>query len=265
MMPREFSTIELTVDDQVATIWLNRPDANNGINLQMMTEFKTAVFDLEANPAIRVVILRGRGRNFSVGGDMAMFTEAGDAISRTIADVIANFHDALLSMRRSGATYIAVVHGACAGGALSLALACDFVIADDQAKFAVAYRKLGASADGGMSHALTRALGQRHALELLLLSDTFTAADALKMGLINRLVRADALEDEVACMTTILRGNAPASVRALKALAYQAPTTSFDQQLSSELAAFAQCAGTSDFREGVRAFAERRQPAFTGA
>lgn len=264
-MPREFSTIELTIDDQVATIWLNRPESGNGINLQMMTEFRTAAFDLEANPDIRVVILRGRGRHFSVGGDMAMFTEAGDAVPRVIADVISNFHDALLSLRRSAATSIAVVHGACAGGALSLALACDFVVAEDKAKFAAAYRKLGASADGGMTHALTRALGQRRALELLLLSDTFTASDALQMGLVNRLASSDNLEAEVTRMADILRGNAPASVRALKDLTYQAPTTSFDQQLSSELAAFAQCAGTADFREGVSAFAARRQPIFKGA
>lgn len=264
-MPREFSTIELTIDSQVATIWLNRPENGNGINLQMMTEFKTVVFDLEANPDIRVVVLRGRGRHFSVGGDMAMFTEAGDTIARAIADVITNFHDALLSLRRSAATSIAVVHGACAGGALSLALACDFVVADDNAKFAAAYRKLGASADGGMTHALTRVLGQRRALELLLLSETFTAADALQMGLINRLASSPDLETEVSRMVDVLRGNAPASVRALKGLAYQAPTTSFDQQLSSELAAFAQCAGTADFREGVNAFTERRQPVFKGA
>lgn len=263
-MPREFSTIELTIDDRVATIWLNRPENGNGINLQMMTEFKTAAFDLEADPDIRVIVLRGRGRHFSVGGDMAMFTEAGDAISRAIADVITNFHDALLSLRRSAATSIAVVQGACAGGALSLALACDFVVAEDKAKFAAAYRKLGASADGGMTHALTRVLGQRRALELLLLSDTFTAADALQMGLINRLVSSENLEMEVTRMTSILSRNAPASVRALKGLTYQAPTTSFDQQLSFELAAFARCAGTADFREGVSAFAERRQPVFKG-
>lgn len=264
-MPRQFSTLELSIDNQIATIWLNRPESGNGINLQMMTEFKTAAFDLESNPDIRVVILRGRGRHFSVGGDMAMFTEAGDAVPRAIADVISNFHDALLSLRRSAATSIAVVHGACAGGALSLALACDFVVAEERTKFAVAYRKLGASADGGMTHALTRVLGQRRALELLLLSDTFTAAEALQMGLINRTVPSDNLENEVTRMAAILRGNAPTSVRALKGLAYQAPITSFDQQLSSELAAFAQCAATADFREGVRAFAERRQPVFKGA
>lgn len=264
-MPREFSTIELTIDGQIATIWLNRPESGNGINLQMMTEFKTAAFDLEANRDIRVIVLRGRGRHFSVGGDMAMFTEAGDAISRAIADVITNFHDALLSLRRSAAASIAVVHGACAGGALSLALACDFIVADDKTKFAAAYRKLGASSDGGMTHALTRVLGQRRALELLLLSDTFTATEAQQMGLVNRLASSADLEAEVSRMTNTLRGNAPASVRALKGLTYQAPTTSFDQQLSSELVAFAQCAGTADFREGVNAFTERRQPVFTGA
>lgn len=263
-MPGPFSTIDVTIDNQVATIWLNRPQHNNGIDLALTAELKTTAFDLEADPAIRVVVLRGRGRHFSVGGDIGMFIEAGASLPRVITDVIANFHEALLSFRRSAKTYVAVVHGACAGGALSLVLACDFVVADEKAKFAVAYRKLGASSDGGMTHALTRLLGQRRAIELLLASDDFSAAEALRLGLINRIAPSDALESEVAALCDVLRRNAPASVHALKQLAYQAPTASFDAQLSAELAAFARCAATADFREGIRAFTERRAPVFTG-
>lgn len=264
MSERQFSTIELTIANEVATVWLNRPESHNGINLQLTLELKTVAFDLEYNPGVRVVVLRGRGRHFSVGGDVAMFTEAGDALPRKIKDVISNFHESLLSLRRSTKPSIAVVHGACAGGALSLALACDFVIAAQDAKLAVAYRKLGTSSDGGMTHLLTRMLGQRRALDLLLLSESFTADEALRLGLVNRISPVPDLEAELARMITTLRGNAPASVGALKRLAYGGPTSSFEQQLAAELAEFAECAGTEDFREGVRAFSERRTPQFKG-
>lgn len=265
MSERQFSTIDLSISDDVATIWLHRPESHNGINLQLASELRTIAFDLESNPDVRVVVLRGRGKHFSVGGDVAMFTEAGDSsLPRKMKDVISNFHEALLSLRRSTKPSIALVHGACAGGGLSLALACDFVIAAQEAKLAVAYRKLGTSSDGGMTHLLTRMLGQRRALDLLLLSDTFTADEALRLGLVNRISPAADLEAELSRMIVALRQNAPASVDALKRLAYGSPTSSFEQQLAAELAAFAECAGTDDFREGVRAFAERRVPHFRG-
>lgn len=264
MAEPRFTTIDLSINDDVATIWLNRPESHNGINLQLTSELKSVAFDLESDPDIRVVVLRGRGKHFSVGGDVAMFTEAADALPRKIKDVISNFHEALLSLRRSGKPSIALVHGACAGGALSLALACDFVIVAQDAKLAIAYRKLGTSSDGGMTHLLTRLLGQRRALDLLLLSDSFTADEALRLGLANRVAPTEHLEDELGRMVATLRQNAPASVRALKQLAYGSPTSSFEQQLAAELAAFAECAGTEDFREGVRAFSERRIPIFRG-
>ena len=257
-------TIEMTIDGVVATIWLARPDAYNTINLRLTEELKAIAFDLEASRDVRVVVLRGRGRQFSAGGDIEMFQDNIESMRRFITDVIANFHEILVTFRRMSKTTVAVVHGAVAGGGLSLALACDIVVAEERTKFAIAYRRLGASADGGMTHLLTRLLGQRKAIELLLLSDAFSAAEALRLGLINRVVAEPDIEAEIANLTLALAENAPASVGALKRLTYEAPTASFEEQLSRELAAFAECAATADFREGIKAFRERRNPVFQG-
>lgn len=256
--------VEVAIDGVVATVWLDRPHAHNTIDLETSEALKAAAFDLEVNPAVRVVVLRGRGRQFSAGGDMGMFKGHADTIGRYIKDVIGSFHEALVALRRMPKATVAAVHGACAGGGLSLALACDFVIADERTKFAVAYRKIGAATDGGMTHLLSRLVGQRRAVELLLLSDGFTAAQALEWGLVNRVVPEGPLEDELARMTAELAANASVAVGALKGLVYGAPHASFEEQLSRELAAFARCADTADFKEGIAAFAERRSPRFQG-
>ena len=256
--------IALEISGSVATVWLDRPAAHNTIDRKTAAALRAVAFDLEANENVRVVILRGRGRQFCAGGDIAMFGENLNGIGRFIQDVIADFHDALLAFRRMGKPTIAVVHGAAAGGGLSLALACDFVIAEESTKFSVAYRRLGAATDGGMTHLLAALLGQRRAVELLLASDVFSAAQALAMNLVNRVVPAADLEAEIDCLVRKLAENAPASVAALKRLVYQAPAATYDEQLHREMTAFVQCAATDDFREGVTAFLERRPPAFIG-
>lgn len=262
--PKDDDPVAVTIDGAVATVWLNRPHAHNTIDLRTSRALKAAAFDLEADPQIRVVVLRGRGRQFSAGGDMSMFQGHADTIGRYIKDVIGDFHEALVTLRRMPKATVAVVHGACAGGGLSLSLACDFVLAEERTKFAVAYRKIGAATDGGMTHLLSRLVGQRRAVELLLLSDGFTAAQALEWGLVNRVVPEQGLEDELARISEALAANAPTSVGALKGLVYGAPHASFEEQLSRELAAFSRCADTADFREGVAAFSERRAPRFQG-
>lgn len=256
--------LELVITDEIATIWLNRPDHGNGIDLELATALKTAAFDLERDPTVRVVVIRGRGKSFSVGGDLRAFSAAGDAFPRLAMDIISAFHDALLSLRRSGKPSVAVVHGACAGGAMSLALACDFVLAADTTTFSVAYRRLAFPADGGMTHSLTRLAGARRALELMLLSDRVTAKDALSNGLITKVCAKQELEAELARMARVLRDNSPAASSAAKALVWSADTATFDKHLSAELAAFVDCASSADFREGLAAFRDRRSPIFGG-
>ncbi|MCA1399834.1 enoyl-CoA hydratase-related protein [Bradyrhizobium sp. BRP56] len=258
------SPIELVVADRIGTIWLNRPERGNGIELGLATALRAAAFDLERDASVKVVVIRGRGANFSVGGDLRAFSAAGATFPRLAMDIITAFHDALVSLRRSGKPAIAAVHGACAGGAMSLALACDFVLAADTAHFSVAYRRLGVPADGGMSHSLTRLAGPRRALELMLLSDRTSASEALSRGLITRVCAEQELEAELTRMARALADNSPAASRAVKALVWSADTATFDEQLSAELASFVDCASSADFREGMKAFNDRRPPIFAG-
>lgn len=262
-MTTQSDKIELSIEGSVATIWLNRPDSANVIDLELVQTLRSACFDLEDRKDIRVVLLRGRGRQFCAGGDIGMFHAHLDEMGRFIKDVIADFHEAVLSLRRLPMPVVAVVQGAVAGGGLSMALACDFVVAAKGTKFATAYRKLGASTDGGMTHILTRLVGTRLALELLLARDVFPAEEALALGLINRVVEPDKLDSEVDELCAVLAANAPEATGVTKNLVYAAPTTSFDIQLGREMAGFAQVACSENFKEGVRAFAERRKPDFS--
>ena len=254
--------VQLEVAAGIATIWLNRPQAANSINLDVAEALRRIVYDIAARPDIRVVLLRGRGKQFCAGGDMAMFVDRIDTIARHVRDVIDAFHSTLLALRDLPQPVVAVVHGAVAGGGLSLALGCDFVIAEERTKFATAYRKLGASSDGGMTHLLTRILGTRKTLELMLAGEVFLAPEALSLGLVNRIAPEAALEDEVAAFCNILAGNSRAANACVKRLVHNAPLASFDAQLSREMEGCCTLAAGADFREGVRAFTARRAPDF---
>lgn len=254
--------VQLEVGAGIATIWLNRPQAANSIDLEVVRALRRVVYDIAARSDVRVVVLRGRGRQFCAGGDMAMFLGEIDTIGRHIRDVIADFHAVLLALRDLSQPVVAVVHGAVAGGGLSLALGCDFVIAGEETKFATAYRKIGASSDGGMSLLLSRVLGTRKALELMLAGEVFLAPQALSLGLINRVVPEAGLDAEVAAFCGVLAGNSRAANACVKRLVHAAPTASFDEQLTREMEGFCALAAGADFREGVTAFAARRAPSF---
>ncbi|MHA4854376.1 enoyl-CoA hydratase/isomerase family protein [Rhodococcus sp. MSC1_016] len=254
--------VQLEVEASVATIWLNRPHAANSIDLEMVRELRRIVYDIGARADIRVVVLRGRGRQFCAGGDMSMFLSQLETVGRYIRDVIADFHATILAFRDLPQPVVAVVHGAVAGGGLSLALACDFVIAGEGAKFATAYRKIGASPDGGMSLLLSRILGPRKALELMLVGETFMASEARSLGLVNRVVADAALDAEATSFCGVLARNSRASNACVKRLVNAAPTASFEEQLSREMEGFCALAAGADFSEGVTAFVARRTPNF---
>ena len=260
----EFETLQFDLADGIGTLWLNRPEAWNTVNRQMARDLRAAGYQLARLPGLRALVLRGRGKVFSSGGEMAMFRDHMEDITPFLLDLIADFHEFLMTMRSLGAPTIAAVHGAAAGGGLSMALACDFVYAQAGTKFAVAYRKLGAPADGGMTHLLTNLLGPRLALDLMLRRDAFDAHEALRLGLISDVLPAEGFEDGLATHARALAANAPAVVREVKALVYAAAHTSYGSQLQAETQAFARCAVTQDFREGVTAFTEKREPRFSG-
>lgn len=259
-----YETLQFELSDGVGTLWLNRPDAYNTVNRQVAKDLRAMGYQLSRIPRLRVLVLRGRGKVFSSGGDMNMFNDNVEQIGPYMQDVIPDFHEFLMALRALPVPTIAAVHGAAAGGGLSLALACDFVFAQEGTKMAVAYRKLGASADGGMTHLLASLLGPRKALDLMLRRDGITADQALALGLVTDVLAWENFEELLAAQVSALTSNAPAVVREVKALIYAAAHTSYGSQLQAEASSFSRCAGTGDFREGISAFVQKREPVFKG-
>ena len=157
---------------------------------------------------------------------------------------------------------IARIQGAVAGFGLSLVCACDLAIAAEDAYFTSAYRQLALTPDGGLTFALPRIVGLRKALEILLLSERLDAAEALRLGLVNKVVAPEALDRAVADWATSLADGPALALRNVKRLARQSLDHTLSEQLQAEATSFAQCATTPDFAAGVRAFIAKRRPRF---
>ena len=172
------------------------------------------------------------------------------------------FHKAIGAMRAMPQPIIAALQGPVAGGGLGLAMACDLAIAADNATFLSAYTKIGTSPDGGTTWSLTRLLGPRLAMEMMLTNDPMDAATALRLGLVNKVVPADQLETETLALAARIAGGANGANAAVKRLVGLATTGTLADQLAAEKASFIERAGSADFREGISAFIERRPARF---
>ena len=158
---------------------------------------------------------------------------------------------------------IAAVHGPVAGGGVALALACDLVVASEDATFLSAYTKLGTSPDGGMTWSLTQLIGPRRALDFVLFNEVLDAAAALRLGLVNQVVPASELAAAAAAKAERLVQASAQTVATVKTLVQGAALSSFDEHLDLEREAFVERAGSGDFREGILAFFEKRRPNFS--
>lgn len=263
------SPVLLDVVDGVATLTLNRPEALNALSFEMMEALSEATAQLARRDDLRVVVVTGAGNHFMAGGDLKDFAgqlhlspESRIATFRaTIEQHINRSVEAFAALR---VPVIARVHGACAGFGLSLAMGCDMVVAADTAYFTTAYSSIALSGDGGVSWFLPRIVGRSKAFELLLLADRFDAAEALRLGIVNKVVPLAELDDALAKLVgRFLRG--PRDTYAeMKRLLGQSPDQSLDVQLQLEAEAFARCAARPDFDEGVNAFFEKRKARFNG-
>lgn len=256
--------ILLQVDDRVAFITFNRPERLNAIDLGMARAFRETIDGLAARDDVRAVVLRGAGAAFIAGGDITLFGGDRDRAAATIGELIDHFHAATVGLQRLPAPVIASVHGAAAGGGFSLALAADFRIAADTATFTPAYLRLGTSPDGGGTFFLRRLVGPSQALEIFLFGRPYPAADALRLGIVNRVVPAANLERETAQMAAALASGAMPAVAHAKALITACDLDVLQRHLMAEKAAFVDCVRSPDFEEGVAAFLSKRAPQFTG-
>ena len=245
----------------VAHLRFNRPQALNVIDLSLARAFHAACRELSSDTDLRAVVISGEGRAFMAGGDLAALVS--DPLHMPAA-VIGEVHPALELLAALRAPVIAAVHGAVAGGGLGVALAADLVIAAEGTKFAMAYPRIGTSADCSTSWNLVRLLGPRKAMEIALLSEPFDAAEALRLGLINRVVPAESLEAEASQLAARLAAGAPVALANLKRLVREAGDNDLHTHLALEASLFQQCAATADFAEGVGAFLGKREAKFQG-
>lgn len=249
----------------VAEIVLNRPEVMNAANLALAQAFLAVCQDIAADATVRAVVLRGAGKAFMGGGDLAAF-HADPAHADATADaLITPLNEAVAILAGLPVPVVASLHGAVAGAGVSLALACDLAIAADNVKFNLAYARIGASLDVSASWSLPRVVGLRKAMEIALLAETFDATEAQRLGLVNRVVPAAELAAETDAWLRKLAAGPSASYGAIKQLLRASSDRDLRGQMEAERQAFCGCARTSDFKEGVAAFYEKRAARFTGA
>ncbi len=259
--PIATSPLEVTRDGAVATLRFSRPGALNAINVPMAQALLAAVRQLAADASVRAVVLCGAGKGFMAGGDLA--TLRANPVQGA-ADLLGPLNEAVQVLATMNAPVIAKVHGVAAGAGLSLMLQADFVIAAEGTRFNLAYINLGTSCDVGASWALPRLVGLRNALEISLMGDTLTAPDALRLGLVNRVVPAEHLDTAAAALIDRIAHGPTLAYGATKRLMRASFDRDLDTQLIAETAAFAGCAATQDMRAGIEAFFEKKTPVFEG-
>lgn len=259
-----FSTIEFNIENSVATICLNRPEAANTMNLMLAQELQQAVIACEEDSSVRAVLLTANGKLFCAGGDLASFAEKGEAISEELKRVTFYAHDAFIRLMRMSSPVVTAVNGAAAGIGLGLALVGDYTLASSKASFTSAYTAAGLSPDGGATGLLVQLAGVKRAKELMLLNRRLSAAEALDWGLVNNVVEPEALQERAQQLVQQLASGPTKAFAAVKRLVLSAEKNNIETQMNSESRMIAANAKTKDGREGIAAFLEKRKPEFKG-
>ena len=255
------STVSFHADDGVGTITLDRPEAGNAVNLQLARDLHTAALAAEADPEVKVVVMRGGGRSFCVGGDLKAFA-ARENLPAHLREVTAHLHAAIVALARMDAPVVVGVQGSAAGAGLGLAVGGDIVIAGESARFVVAYTKIGLNPDGGTSYLLPRLVGLRRAQELTLANTPVDAPTALEIGLVTRVVPDDQIDEAVDVTARALAAGAKHAQGEAKRLLRTSLDESLALHLEAEAAAIVRSAERADAREGITAFLEKRAPTY---
>jgi 2-(1,2-epoxy-1,2-dihydrophenyl)acetyl-CoA isomerase len=263
----ELKRVSLEIIDGLATITLSRPDVGNSLDAPTCDEFaRVAESIVSAKASVRTILITAAGKSFCVGGDVsAMAREAEAALPPLLTEMVTPLHKALVALHRQNAPIVACVRGAVAGAGLSLVALADIVVASSTAKFTMAYTGIGLSSDGGASWSLPRIIGLRRSIELALTNRRLGAAEALAWGLVTRVVEDDVLDAEALATARLLADGPTLAYGAVRRLMARSLETEFESHLDLELKAILRCGETADAIEGVKAFAARRRPLFSGS
>lgn len=249
----------LTVDDAVATITLNRPDAYNSIDIEMARRLCSLAAQVEQMPSVRVLIIRGAGKAFCAGGDINFFIEHAADLGPPITQLLTRLHSFLIALKRMPILVITSVHGVAAGAGFSMAFMGDYCIAAASARFRPAYAALGVSPDAGGSYALVQSLGARRALSVLL-QDEISCSKALALGLVSQEVEDADIETATLEFAHRLAQINPQALASSKKLVWRTNGNTLEQQLDAELKEMLKCMATSRFQDNLKQFAQARNP-----
>jgi enoyl-CoA hydratase/carnithine racemase len=268
MEPPQLKTLKIEADGPVGTLTLNRPDDMNAMDPELIFELTVAAAWLADRAPFRALIVTGEGRAFSAGGDVNWFKKGLDDPDHDLPSDVRRgaevLHQAIVDFRRIPYPVIGAVNGAAAGAGFSLALMCDLRIASEQAFFVVAYGRIGASPDGGMTYFLPRVVGPAKALELALTDPVIDAQAALEAGIVSEVVPAEKLLPAARERAAELATKAPHYVRMAKLLLQQSIENSLTDHLQLERHGIADSMATEDLRRGVTAFFAGEEPEFEG-
>lgn len=259
-------TVLLDFHAGLATLRLNRPDKGNAIDERMAADLAEAATQIAERPDIRAVLITGNGANFTVGGDLGLFAGTPrEQLPNRLRRMIDSYHLAIERLTGIDAPVVAAVRGGAGGGGLGLLYVADFVVAAEDARFALGYGALGLTADGGNTWFLPRMVGMRRAQELFLLNRRLTAEEALAFGLVSRLVAENQVESEAASLAAKLAAGPTRAFGAIRRMLRQSFETGLSDQLDAEKASIVVASGTDDAQEGIAAFAAKRRPQFRGS
>lgn len=261
-----FETVNYEIKDSVAVITLNRPDALNSLSQQLTKDLRAAV-DKTGEDGVRAAILTGAGRAFCAGGDLKEMQEIGQTEGKPEAFLDAPLkalHNVIRAIRKAPIPFIGAVNGVCAGAGVNFALACDIIIAAEDAAFREAFVRIGLTPDCGGTFFLPRAIGEKLATELFMTGDSITASRAQSIGMINHVVPAADLLEEAMKMATRLATGPTAALGRIKRMMNATFSNDLNGQLEMEAACQLESGKSGDFAEGVAAFFDKRAPNFRG-
>jgi len=259
---RQYETVNLYRRGSGAKIELNRPERMNAWNNQFSLDLLAAIEEVTANPEMRAVLVTGAGRAFSSGADLK--EAAGGGLADVYQILTERYHPLITGIRRMPKPVIAAVNGAAAGIGLSLALACDLVVAAESAYFLLAFVNIGLVPDGGSSLLVPSRVGFTRAAELAMLGERLEARKALDWGLINRVWPDEEFAEQSARLLDRLASGATRSYAGIKRQLNQWLYEQMEAQLEFEAGIQKEMAASGDFAEGLTAFADKRPPRFTG-
>jgi len=264
---RETGTPEVLceVQERVAKITLNRPDAKNALTMEMKQALYALVRDLEDDPEVGCFLLTGEGDAFSAGGDTKRMKKEGKPpVMEDRQRQLRWEHELPRMLHQSSKPSIAAIHGAAAGAACSIALSCDLRIASERGFILTSFARLGLSGDYGGTWFLTQLVGPAKAREIYFTAERVDAETCLELGIFNRVVPAESLQDEAFALAAQIASGPPIALRWMKANLNRALTEDLETCLRYEADRMVRGALTDDYVEAVAAFAEKRKPDFKG-